>query len=141
MGNDANKLDLTVLPTIALREAARSIQNGDEKYGIETRYEGEARRHVAGALRHILEWMDGISTDADDGISSLSHAVSRLMMARQMEYDAGHTTIDPLKMIAPVPPGGMRPFKASSLGSTPNRGSDDDDHKGNIGGDYMRRGC
>jgi len=90
MGDDAGKLDMTVLPPNALMEAAATIQEGDSKYGAASRYEGEARRHVAGALRHIVAWMDGENTDAS-GYGALSHAASRLMMAREMEIHAGRT--------------------------------------------------
>lgn len=66
----------------ALRQAAMAsagrdpnIDKWNYKYGI------EVSRTVSGALRHILDFMDGIDVDAKSGATSLGSAIFNLAMA------------------------------------------------------------
>ena len=78
------KPDPTVLPPRALLEVALAIQTGDAKHGAGTRFDGGSRRHVAGALRHELAFLDGREFDPETGLHHLAHAAARLLLALEM---------------------------------------------------------
>ena len=78
------KPDPTVIPPRALLEVALAIQTGDVKHGAETRLGGNPRRHLAGALRHALAYLDGREFDDESGLHHLAHAAARLLLALGM---------------------------------------------------------
>ena len=78
------KPDPTVVPPRAFLEVALAIQTGDAKYGAGTRFDGEPRRHLAGALRHELAYLDGREFDPETGLHHLAHAAARLLLALEM---------------------------------------------------------
>lgn len=69
------KVQLELLPTVALREEAQVLQHGAEKYGMRNwRIDHiSALTYVGAIMRHLLAWADGEDIDPDSGLSHLSH--------------------------------------------------------------------
>ena len=82
------KADLTRLPPRALAAAARVMEfDGDSKHEAGDWLEDGkgSRRHVAGALRHILDFIQGQDQDEGSGEHVLANATTRLLMALELE--------------------------------------------------------
>ena len=76
----SSKPDLSLLPPVALREAARAHAFGSAKYG---RYNWrselvKATVYTAAAMRHIGQWQDGEELDPESGANHLAHAIATL---------------------------------------------------------------
>ena len=72
--------DLTRIPPLALREVARAIKSGDEKYERWDWIKGNFDDDARAALGHINGWLAGTDIDHESGISTLAHAAGRLLM-------------------------------------------------------------
>ena len=76
----AKKLNLFLLPPIAMAHMAHGMFDGEIKYGPyefrKTRV--EASVYIAACLRHVEAWADGEETAADSGAHHLGHAMACL---------------------------------------------------------------
>lgn len=83
---DNNKVDLSLLPKVALEEMAKAMMHGAKKYGRNNYTKGmEATRIIAAALRHITAYNDGQDTDEESGVSHLGHAMACCLMLLHQE--------------------------------------------------------
>jgi hypothetical protein len=85
--HDEDKMDLSLVPKIAMEEMAKAFMLGEKKYGRYNYCKGmEASRLVASTLRHITAWNDGEDNDPESGNCHLGHALAGLaMILRQRE--------------------------------------------------------
>lgn len=70
---------LHLLPTVALRQTARALKCGADKYGVYNWRESDgvkASTYAAAMMRHLLQFMDGEDTDAESGLSHLAHIMA-----------------------------------------------------------------
>ena len=75
---------LTLIPTTAIRQEARAMEDGYKKYGRATwRTPNVVSSHslMDKAMRHIMDWLDGEDTAADSGVHHLAHARAILGIA------------------------------------------------------------
>lgn len=73
--HDQGKVPLHLLPTEALREVAKVLAFGAQKYDPWNWKKGMdwSRLHGA-ALRHLFAWAEGEEGDPETGLSHLAHA-------------------------------------------------------------------
>jgi len=81
----SDSFDLTRLPPRALRQVAKAIQSGDEKYERWDWLDKDGSDDVAAALRHINRWLDGEDDDPETLVSGLAHAAARLLYVLERE--------------------------------------------------------
>lgn len=72
---DSGKLRMDLIPPVAIKELARVLTYGAEKYGPNNWHNVDSERYKAALLRHIIEWMDGEECDQESGLKHLSHAL------------------------------------------------------------------
>jgi len=74
------KLDLTVLPDVAIAHASHAMMNGAQKYGPYNWREKKVRAdiYIAAARRHISQWFDGEECAEDSCVHHLGHAMACL---------------------------------------------------------------
>lgn len=73
--DDAGKAPMGLLPGDALREVARVLGHGAEKYTPNGwRSVRPGSRYLDAALRHLSAYADGEDTDPESGLSHLAHA-------------------------------------------------------------------
>lgn len=78
---DEGKVDLTLVPLIALESEARALMFGEKKYGRYNYTQGfESSRLTAAALRHIYAYINGADVDSESGLLHLGHARACLAM-------------------------------------------------------------
>lgn len=78
---DKGKIDFSLLPSVALEEAAKAFMYGASKYGRFNYKKGlEVSRLIAAALRHIYAYSSGKNIDEESKISHLGHALANIMM-------------------------------------------------------------
>lgn len=91
------KIDLTLLPTEAMRREAQVWMMGEEKYGRDNwkKLWGEQTVSVcsACALRHILYMLDGNMIDKESGLPHAAHV--RCNMAMILEWMKRAVPIEP----------------------------------------------
>lgn len=82
----ANKIDLTLIPPIALQHLAAALTDGDLKYGAYNwRVKPvQARTYVAAAIRHLQDWLEGEEYAQD----SLAHHLGHTMACCAILLDA-----------------------------------------------------
>jgi hypothetical protein len=79
--HDSGKVDLTLIPLVALESEARALMFGEAKYGRYNYTQGfEASRLTAAALRHIYQYIAGEDVDKESGLHHLGHARANLAM-------------------------------------------------------------
>lgn len=84
--HDSGKVDLTLVPTIALELEARALMFGEKKYGRYNYTQGfEVSRLLAATLRHTLAYRDGQDYDTESGLHHLGHARATLAMLLHCE--------------------------------------------------------
>ena len=78
----AKKLNLFLLPPVAMAHMAGAMMEGEMKYGPykwrETRV--EASIYIAACKRHIDAWADGEENAQDSGMHHLGHAMACLAL-------------------------------------------------------------
>lgn len=75
--NDKEKLDLSLIPKVALEEAARAFMVGLKKYGRYNYCNGhEASQLVSAAMRHLTSWYEGEEHDPIDGQHHLGSVIA-----------------------------------------------------------------
>ena len=75
---------LTLIPTTAIRQEARAMEDGYRKYGRETWRMANVVSSLSlmdKALRHIYHWIEGEETAKDSGVHHLAHARAILGIA------------------------------------------------------------
>jgi hypothetical protein len=79
--HDEGKVDLTLVPLIALESEARALMFGEKKYGRYNYTQGfESSRLTAAALRHLYAYINGADYDNESGLLHLGHARACLAM-------------------------------------------------------------
>ncbi len=78
-----NRLDL--LPAKAVKEVGEVLTFGETKHpGGPWKEMRPNEDHVAAALRHIMEHLDGTTHDFESGRLHLAHAAARLLFAVEL---------------------------------------------------------
>lgn len=91
--HDQGKVPLELLSTKALREMAKVMDFGRQKYNAHNWRKGiEWSRVIGAALRHLTSFNDGEDRDPETGISHLAHAACCLMFL--LEYETEHQELD-----------------------------------------------
>lgn len=77
---DGGKTPMEMLPPEALEEIARVMQFGAGKYGRANWTNGLAySRLISAALRHIMEFQKGVTTDPESNTHHLANAATNLL--------------------------------------------------------------
>jgi hypothetical protein len=76
----AKKVDLSLLPDIAMFHGAHAMMDGARKYGPFNWRDNAvlARVYIAAAKRHIAYWAAGEEVAKDSGVHHLGHAIACL---------------------------------------------------------------
>lgn len=76
----AKKVDLSLLPDIAVFHGAHAMMNGARRYGAFNWRDNAvlARVYIAAAQRHLAYWAAGEETAQDSGVHHLGHAIACL---------------------------------------------------------------
>jgi len=92
--HDNGKPDLSLLPSVFVKEVARALMYGEKKYGRYNFEKGfDTHRLLGACLRHVYAWNEGEDTDPESGISHLAHAAASLgMLLRCLELGAATDT-------------------------------------------------
>lgn len=87
--NDNEKVDLSLIPTIALTEAAKAFMVGEKKYGRYNYCKGhKASQLIAAMMRHATAWFDGEEKDPIDGQHHLGSVIAcAAMILKQQELN------------------------------------------------------
>lgn len=85
--NDQEKIDLSLIPRIALIECAKAFMVGEKKYNRYNYTKGhKSSQLVAAAMRHLMAWNEGEENDPKDGQHHLGSVMACCsMILRQME--------------------------------------------------------
>lgn len=85
--HDQGKVDLSLVPLIAIETEAKALMFGEEKYGRYNYTNGfDSSRLTAAALRHLYQFIDGTNYDSESGIHHLGHARACLAMYLHCEH-------------------------------------------------------
>lgn len=86
---DRNKERMDLVPWTSVREMAKVLTFGADKYGDHNWRQGiEHSRLYAATMRHLTSYWLGESIDPESGLSHLAHAMTNLaMMTESPEYD------------------------------------------------------
>ena len=80
----SKKVDLSLIPTSALVEVARCMENGAKKYGPFNWRNPDQKvqymTYISANIRHALSFLDGENYASDSGLSHLAHACAGLMV-------------------------------------------------------------
>jgi hypothetical protein len=84
--NDKEKMDLSLIPKVALEAAAYAFMIGEKKYGRYNFYKGhQASQLVAAMMRHATAWMEGEERDPVDGQLHLGSVIATAAMPLQQQ--------------------------------------------------------
>jgi len=88
--DDTGKARWDLLPWGPLREVARVLTFGAQKYTVDNwqRVPDSRRRYFAAAQRHSIAWFEGEQDDPETGLHHLAHAVCCLLFAMWFDLDA-----------------------------------------------------
>jgi hypothetical protein len=107
---DNGKPDLSLCPSIALKEMAFALMLGEQKYGRYNYCGGlEASRLIGAALRHLTAWNDGEDNDPESGHSHLGNALACIAMILRtaelgtLKDNRFQNRIVPVSLCAPTP--------------------------------------
>lgn len=91
--HDQDKVDMSLLSSIALTEVAKVMTFGKKKYSANNWRGGFAwTRPLSASIRHIFAWMGGEDKDPETGLSHLAHAVCCLCFL--LEFEVTHRELD-----------------------------------------------
>lgn len=80
--HDAGKPPMDLLDRTALEETARVLAFGAKKYAAHQWRQGlSVTRTCAAAIRHLYQFLDGETLDAETGLNHLAHAMCEVMFA------------------------------------------------------------
>ncbi len=84
-GTKAPMFSNLALPVLG--EVSVVALSGARKYGRHNwrRDQVFASTYVDAAMRHMVDWWEGLNNDAESGVSHLSHAICSLMILRDAE--------------------------------------------------------
>lgn len=83
---DSDKVDLSLLPYTPLERIARILMFGEQKYGRDNWREcKEIRRYYNAAMRHLMDWNNGVRVDPETGKSPLHHAGCCILFMIELE--------------------------------------------------------
>jgi hypothetical protein len=87
--NDKDKIDLSLIPAVSLREHAKAFMVGEKKYGRYNYCKGhKASQLVAAAMRHLTAWFEREDHDPIDGQHHLGSVMACCsMILRQQELE------------------------------------------------------
>ena len=85
--HDNGKPDLSLVPSIFVKEVARALMYGESKYGRYNFEKGfDTHRLLGACLRHVYAWNEGEDNDPESGVSHLAHAAATIgMLLRCLE--------------------------------------------------------
>jgi Domain of unknown function (DUF5664) len=85
--NDKDKVDLSLIPAVSMREHAKAFMVGEKKYGRYNYTKGhKASQLVAAAMRHLTAWFEREEHDPTDGQHHLGSVMACCsMILRQQE--------------------------------------------------------
>lgn len=85
--HDQAKVDISLIPYVALTEAAKAFMVGEKKYGRYNYCRGhKASQLIAAMQRHALAWFQGEEIDPTDGQHHLGSVIAcAAMILRQAE--------------------------------------------------------
>lgn len=85
--DDEGKIRLELIEPSFIEEVGQVLTFGANKYGANNwqKVENAKDRYYAAALRHLLAWRKGESTDEDSGLSHLDHVATNMMFLRWLE--------------------------------------------------------
>ena len=89
---DMGKERMDLIPPQLIKEVARVLEFGAQKYGDYNWYGGiKYNRMYAAAMRHMLAFWEGEDCDPESGIHHLAHAATNLAFLLQFisEYRGG----------------------------------------------------
>lgn len=82
--NDQEKMDLSLIPAVALEAAAHAFMVGEKKYNRYNYYKGhKSSQLIAALLRHATAWMEGEEKDPKDGQPHLGSVIACAAMILQ----------------------------------------------------------
>ena len=79
--DDSQKQRFSLVPTKALTDVIDVLEFGAKKYGSENwrKVDNAQERYFNAAMRHLLAWRKGESSDDESGLPHLAHAATCLM--------------------------------------------------------------
>ena len=84
MKYDEDKVDISLIPTTALRGVAKVFEYGAKKYApFNWAADGpttEWRRTYSSMQRHLYSWLECEDIDPESGLDHLSHACTQLLI-------------------------------------------------------------
>ena len=84
MKYDEDKVDISLIPTTALRGVAKVFEYGAKKYApFNWAADGpttEWRRTYSSMQRHLYSWLECEDIDPESGLDHLSHACTKLLI-------------------------------------------------------------
>lgn len=85
--SDGGKLNWSLLPLGPIREIIQVLMFGAKKYarGNYKQVRGARRRYYEAAMRHLTDWYEGSTLDAESGMPELAHALTCIIMLRECE--------------------------------------------------------
>lgn len=80
---DQGKLSYTLLPFKAITEVVKVLEFGKQKYAKDNwqKVPNGKERYIDAALRHIISYIGGETTDPESGLHHLAHATCCLLFA------------------------------------------------------------
>lgn len=85
---DDGKLDYDLLPPTALKGIVGVFTYGAKKYAPGNwKLVTPHNRYLSAAMRHIEADREGISKDEESGLLHLDHAITSLIMLRELKYN------------------------------------------------------
>ena len=86
---DSNKERMDLIPWNSVREMAKVLSFGADKYGDHNWREGiKHSRLFSAAMRHLTFYWSGETLDQESGMSHIAHAMTNLaMLAETPEWD------------------------------------------------------
>lgn len=84
--HDQLKPDLSLLSSAAILELAKVLDFGAKKYAEHNWRKGfTLNRPYSAAMRHMLAWNAGETTDPESGLNHLAHAMCNLMFLLELQ--------------------------------------------------------
>lgn len=83
----ADKLPMELLSVIAMQRTAKVMEFGATKHGANSWRDEPMKwsQPIGAILRHLTDWISGITHDAETGFSNLDHAACQLMFLQEYE--------------------------------------------------------
>ena len=78
------KVPMSTVPATVMLEVGLAMMEGARKYGRHNYRSAGVRASVYydAAMRHLMEWYEGVDIDADSGLSHITKAIATLVVLR-----------------------------------------------------------